>query len=431
MRRSDLSRESGVVATPDPRPLVRLGLRENAAQFTLLVVVNAFVGATLGAERSVLPLLARDAFGIVSATATLGFLVTFGVAKATANYVAGRLADRLGRRRVLLAGWLCAIPVPFLLYWAPSWAWVVTANTLLGVHQGLAWSTTVIMKIDLVGPRRRGLTMGLNEFAGYVAIGLAALGGGTLATAVGARAALLWIGLGAVVPGTLLTLLLVRDTTAHVLLEQAAASPTKGAGTSRGVGDLAVTRPRWPLFGVNQAGLVNNLNDGLAWGLLPLYFAAAGLPAREIAWLAAAYPAVWGVAQIATGGLSDRLGRRGLIAAGMVAQGVALAVTALGHGFATWAGAAVLLGLGTAAVYPTLIAQVGDLVTAQDRARAVGTYRLWRDLGYAAGAVVSGVLADRLGLTTAILTVAGLTAASGIVANALLPRPGVPPVSSR
>ena len=396
-----------------PAP-VRLGLRENATQFALLVVVNGFVGATLGTERAVLPLLARDAFGIVSATATLGFLVTFGLAKATSNYMAGRVVDRFGRRRVLLAGWLFAIPVPFLLSWAPSWAWVVATNALLGVHQGLAWSATVIMKIDLVGPRRRGLAMGLNEFAGYVAVGLAALGGATLAGVIGARPAILWIEIGTITCGTLLTLLFVRDTTAHVRLEQAQEVRPEHVAP-------VPARARWHLVAANQAGLVNNLNDGLAWGLLPLYFAAAGLSLREIGWLAALYPAVWGVAQAGTGALSDRVGRRGLIAGGMVLQGMALTLTAVGHGFRTWAIAAALLGLGTAAVYPTLIAQVSDLVRARDRARAVGGYRLWRDLGYVVGAVLSGIVADRLGVPAAILAVAVLTAASGVLAGILLP----------
>ena len=423
MRLGDDGRASGERSAPDARPLVRLGLRENAAQFALLVLLNGFVGATLGAERSVLPLLARAEFGIVSATATLGFLVTFGVAKATANYAAGRLAGRIGRRRVLLAGWLCAIPVPFLVYWAPSWAWVIAANALLGVHQGLAWSATVIMKIDLVGPRRRGLAMGLNEFAGYLAVAVAALAGAALAETVGPRVALLWIGLGAVAPGLLLTLLFVRDTTAHVLLEQSSTATTEDVAVRGDVPHTRATGARWQLVAANQAGLINNLNDGLAWGVLPLHFAAAGLSVGEIGWLAALYPAVWGVAQIGTGALSDRVGRRGLIATGMVAQGLALAATALGTGLATWAAAAVLLGLGTAAVYPTLIAQVSDLVGARERARAVGAYRLWRDLGYAAGAVLSGIVADRLGLPAAILAVAALTAASGAVAGALLGAP--------
>jgi MFS family permease len=419
-----------MTSIPGTRPLVQLGLRENLGQFALLVIVNGFVGATLGAERSVLPLLARDAFGVVSTTATLGFLVTFGVAKATANYAAGRLSEQVGRRRVLLAGWLTALPVPFLLYWAPSWGWVVATNTLLGIHQGLAWSTTVIMKIDLVGPKRRGLALGLNEFAGYLAIALAALGGGALAGRIGPRSALLWIGLVAVISGLLLTVLFVRDTTAHVHLEQGVTPVAARAAVpaTRPSGAMP-SRTRWQLFAANQAGLVNNLNDGLAWGLLPLHFAAAGLSLREIGWLAALYPAVWGVAQIGTGALSDEVGRRGLIAVGMVAQGVALALMAVGTGFALWATAAVVLGLGTAAVYPTLIAQVSDLVGARERARAVGTYRLWRDLGYAVGAVLSGILADSLGLPAAILAVAVLTAGSG-VAGAVMLRParaaGVP-----
>lgn len=400
---------------------VTLGLRENAAQFALLVLANAFVGATLGAERSLLPLLARDAFGIASATATLGFLVTFGLTKAGANYAAGRLADRAGRRRILLTGWLFALPVPLLLYWAPNWWWVVAANALLGVHQGLAWSATVIMKIDLVGPRRRGLAMGLNEFAGYVAVAIAALAGAYLAVTTGPRLALFTLGLGPAVAGLLLTLLFVRDTMAHVALEHELAEQDAArvapACVPEGSGRPG---PRRQLFAAYQAGLVNNLNDGVAWGLLPLYFAAGGLAVREIGWLAALYPAVWGVAQIATGALSDRVGRRGLIAAGMAVQGVALAVTALSEGFVAWAVAAILLGLGTAAVYPTLIAQVSDLVRARERARAVGTYRLWRDLGYVAGALLAGAAADRVGFRITILIVAVITAASGLLAAVLL-----------
>ena len=400
-------------ATPVARG-VRLGLRENAAQFALLVLVNGFVGATLGAERSVLPQLAREAFGITSAAAALGFLVTFGLAKASANYGAGRFADRIGRRRLLITGWLFALPVPWILYWARSWDWVVAANALLGVNQGLAWSATVIMKIDLVGPRRRGLAMGLNEFAGYLAVAIAALGASYLAVSTGPRVALLVWGAGASAAGLIVTLVAVRDTSAHVAIERGLeASSTAPAAPS-------VTPSRWRLAGANQAGLVNNLNDGLAWGLLPLYFAAGGLSVRRVGWLAALYPAVWGVAQVGTGALSDRIGRRGLIVFGMLLQAGALALTALAGSFRAWAVAAVLLGLGTAAVYPTLIAQVSDLVSARQRARAVGSYRLWRDLGYVAGAVIAGTAADRIGYRSAILAVAALTAASGLVAGVLL-----------
>ena len=409
---------------------VRLGLRENAGQFALLVLVNAFVGAMVGVERSVLPLLAERRFGVASATAALGFLVAFGLAKSAANLVAGNLATRVGRRRILLAGWIAALPVPLLLWWAPSWGWVVAANLFLGVNQGLAWSATVIMKIDLVGPRRRGLAMGLNEFAGYLAVALSALGGGLLAAEHGPRAALLWISGGASAAGLVLTLLLVRDTAAHVELEHAlaagvergAAEPRKGAragGTGR------------PLFAANQAGLVNNLNDGVAWGVFPLYFAQAGLSLRQVAWLAALYPAVWGIAQLGTGALSDRSGRRIPITAGMLLQAAALAMFAAGGGMEWYAGAAVLLGVGTAAVYPTLIAQVSDLVPPRERARAVGAYRLWRDLGYVAGALLAGIVSDRLGFRAAIGTVAALTALSGLVALWLLPRGAVSSAPSR
>jgi MFS family permease len=421
---SDMRRVTPAADAQGARPLVRLGLRANAAQFALLMLVNGFVGATLGAERSVLPLLARDAFGIASATSTLGFLVTFGLAKATANYAAGRLAGRVGRRRLLVVGWTLALPVGPLIYWAPAWSWVVVANALLGVHQGLAWSATVLMKIDLAGPRRRGLAMGLNEFAGYAAIAAAALAGGYLAAAFGPRPALLSLTLGAAVAGLVLTLLFIRDTALHVRLE-ASLFPLHGSPKAVSVphsGSPAVTlrRLRRQLVASYQAGLVNNLNDGLAWGLLPLYFAAGGLTVREIGWLAGLYPGVWAVAQIGTGALSDRIGRRGLIASGMVLQGAALALMALRQGLTPWAFGAILLGLGTAAVYPTLIAQVSDLVGATDRARAIGAYRWWRDMGYVVGAILSGFLADRLGIPAAILVVAVLTAASGLFAGAML-----------
>jgi MFS family permease len=412
---------------------VRLGLRENAAQFALLVLVNAFVGAMVGVERSVLPLLAERELGVASATAALSFLVAFGLAKSGANYLAGGLAGRVGRRRILLAGWLAALPVPLLLWWAPSWAWVVAANLFLGVSQGLAWSATVIMKIDLVGPRRRGLAMGLNEFAGYLAVALSALGGGLLAAEQGPRATLLWISGGAAAAGLLLTLLLVRDTGAHVELEHALA-----ASVAERRAEPPPDYPAWraggagrPLFAANQAGLVNNLNDGVAWGLFPLYFAHMGLSVREVAWLAALYPAVWGVAQIGTGALSDRAGRRIPITAGMLLQATALAMFAAPGGMEWYAGAAVLLGLGTAAVYPTLIAQVSDLVPPRERAGAVGLYRLWRDLGYVAGALLAGIVSDLLGFRAAIGTVAALTALSGLVALWLLPRGAVSSAPSR
>ena len=412
-----------------PTRAVALGLRENVAQFVLLVLVNAFVGAMVGVERSVLPLLAEVEFGIASATATLSFLIAFGLAKAGANFLAGDLAGRVGRKRILMAGWMFGLPVPLLLMWAPSWEWVIAANLLLGINQGLAWSATVIMKIDLVGPRQRGLAMGLNEFAGYLAVALAALGAGYLAAEFGPRPAPFWIASGAAVLGVVLTLFFVRDTAAHVELEHR----LSGAGVESGPAGLpsGFVRRLWhaswanrSLFATNQAGLVNNLNDGLAWGLFPVFFASGGLPVRQIAWLAALYPAVWGIAQIATGALSDRLGRQPLITGGMLLQAAALGLFAIGSGFPVWAGAAVLLGLGTAAVYPTLIAQVSDLVASRDRASAVGVYRLWRDLGYVAGALLAGITADLFGIRAAILIVALLTAASGAVSYTFLKQGG-------
>jgi predicted MFS family arabinose efflux permease len=407
-------------------PGVALGFRENWLQFSLLVLVNAFVGAMVGAERSVLPLLAEQEFGVASTTAALSFLVAFGLSKAIANFVAGDLAQRIGRRRILLAGWLFGLPVPLLLWWAPSWNWIVLANLLLGVNQGLAWSATVIMKIDLVGPRQRGLAMGLNEFAGYLAVALAALAAGYMAAAYGPRSGPVWIGGAAVLLGLAFTILFVKDTGEHVELEHAMADQAIEGGPDELPTGLRarLLHASWshrPLFAANQAGLVNNLNDGLAWGLFPLFFAGAGLSLREIGWLAALYPGVWGLAQIGTGALSDRTGRRPLIVAGMLLQAAGLALFASATGFRWWALAAVILGLGTAAVYPTLIAQVSDLVTPRNRASGVGIYRLWRDLGYVAGGLLAGVTADLLGFRPAIALVAVLTALSGLAAWRLLP----------
>jgi MFS family permease len=407
---------------------VELGLRENWSQFWLLVLVNGFVGTMVGTERAVLSLLAEEEFGLASATAALSFLVAFGLTKAIANLLAGTLAHRIGRKRILVAGWLLGLPVPLLLWWAPTWSWVVGANLLLGANQGLAWSATVIMKIDLVGPKRRGLAMGLNEFAGYLAVALAALAAGYLAADFGPRSGPAWIGGAAAVLGLGCTVLFVRDTGAHVELEHAMADQALEGGPAElpaGFGKR-LRHATWayrPLFAANQAGFVNNLNDGLAWGLFPLFFAASGLSVREIGWLAALYPAAWGAAQIGTGAISDRTGRRPLIVGGMSVQAAGLAIFALADTFAWWAFAAIILGLGTAAVYPTLIAQVSDLVAPRDRASGVGIYRLWRDMGYVAGGLLAGMLADLLGYRPAIAAVAALTAASGLLARRYLPAP--------
>ncbi|HLN78047.1 MAG TPA: MFS transporter [Nocardioidaceae bacterium] len=401
---------------------VRLGLRQNAAQFTLLVVVNALVGGMLGQERTVLPLLGKQEFGLQAYTAGLTFILVFGLAKAATNYFAGTWSDRYGRKPVLVAGWLVAVPVPLLLIWAPSWGWVIVANVLLGVSQGLTWSTTVVMKIDLVGPARRGLAMGFNEAAGYGAVALTALATGYLAQSYGLRPAPFLLGLAFAALGLGVSTLAVKETQGHARLE-AASHVARADGrhdhlheelTDREV--FTQTSFREPaLSSASQAGLVNNLNDGLAWGLFPILFAAAGLSVGRIGLLAALYPAVWGVGQLFTGALSDRWGRKWMIVSGMWLQAVALGLIALGDAFALWAFAAVLLGAGTAMVYPTLLAAIGDVAHPAWRARSVGIYRLWRDGGFAVGALLAGIVADALGVRAAVWTVAALTAVSGVV----------------
>ncbi|MBA2557634.1 MAG: MFS transporter [Chloroflexi bacterium] len=367
----------------------------------------------VGQERTVLPLLATEEFGLSGFTAILTFLVAFGITKAVTNLAAGALADRYGRRPVLIAGWLVGVPVPLLLIWAPDWSWVVVANVLLGVNQGLTWSTTVIMKIDLVGPARRGLAMGLNEAGGYLAVAATALATGAIAAQTGLRPEPFYLGLAYVGLGLGASVILVRETRGHAVHEQQS-MPHAPAPPWRTVFALTTVRDR-SLSAASQAGLVNNLNDGLAWGLLPVYYATAGLPLQDIAVLTAAYPAVWGLGQIGTGALSDRIGRKPLIVAGMLLQAGAIGAIAGGSGFVFWLGAAAVLGLGTAMVYPTLLAAVADVAAPAWRGSAVGVYRLWRDLGFAAGAIVAGVIADRFGISSAIWAVAVLTALSGII----------------
>lgn len=393
----------------------RLGLRENLWQFSLLVVVNAFVGAMVGLERSILPSLAAQEFHLAAKTAVLSFIVVFGIAKALTNYLAGRWSDRVGRRQVLVAGWLVAVPVPFLLMWAPTWSWVLFANALLGVSQGLTWSTTVIMKIDLVGPRRRGLAMGLNEFAGYIAVAASAWLTGYVASRYGLRPQPFYLGVAFAAVGLLLSTLLVRETRQHVALERSVLHAGDGESIGQREIFLRTTLRDRNLSSVSQAGLVNNLNDGMAWGLFPLLFAAAGLDIARIGTLAALYPATWGVAQLFAGAWSDRVGRKWPIAAGMALQSAGIVVIALAHGFTGFATGSAMLGLGTALVYPILLAAIGDVADPRWRASAVGVYRFWRDIGYAVGALVAGAVADALGLRAALWFVAALTLASGVV----------------
>jgi MFS family permease len=392
---------------------IQLGLGPNLAQFSLLVVVNAFVGAMVGLERSILPAIAEQEFHLAARTAVLSFIVVFGVVKALTNYFAGRLADSIGRKAVLVGGWFIALPIPFILMWAPSWNWVLAANALLGVSQGLTWSTTVIMKIDLAGPERRGLAMGLNEFAGYGAVALSALATGYVAASYGLRPQPFYLGIGFAVIGLLLSLLAVRETHGHARHE--AKNHTAPATLSQDEIFLKTSFLDRNLSSVSQAGLVNNLNDGMAWGLFPLFYATMGLSLEYIAWLAAVYPAVWGVGQLFTGALSDRVGRKWLIAGGMWIQAIGIGVIVLSVKLWGFTAGATLLGVGTAMVYPTLLAAIGDVAHPAWRASAVGVYRFWRDLGYAVGALVAGLSADALGLHAAIWLIAAVTFASGLV----------------
>jgi MFS family permease len=404
-------RAAAVASIP---PSIRLGLRENLAQFSLLVVVNAFVGAMVGIERSILPLLADREFHLAARFAALSFIVVFGVTKALTNYGAGRLSDRIGRRQVLIAGWIVATPVPFLLMWAPSWTWILVANAFLGVSQGLTWSTTVIMKIDLVGSERRGFAMGLNEFAGYGALAGAALLTGWIAAHQGLRPDPFYPGVAFVAIGLALSLLFVRETHGHVTLESKLQNAASTPMSARDVFWRTTLTDR-NLSSVSQAGLVNNLNDGMVWGLFPLLFAAANLGLDRIGELAAIYPATWSIGQLATGALSDRIGRKWLIAGGMWVQAIGIAAVIVSNGFAGFAMGGVLLGIGTAMVYPTLLAAIGDVAAPAWRASSVGVYRLWRDLGYAVGAVLAGMTADAFGLKGAMWVVAAITFLSGVI----------------
>ncbi len=398
---------------------VTLGLRENWQQFSLLVLINAFVGGMVGLQGTVVPLIGSQEFKIASTTTVLSFIISFGVIKAVANLVSGHFADVYGRKHMLVLGWLFGLPVPFMIAWGPSWGWVIAANALLGVSQGFAWSMTVIMKIDLVGPKSRGLAVGLNEFAGYLMVGVTAFLAGYIAQHYGLRPQPFYLGIGYAVLGLILSTLFVRDTRHHVGHEI-----SHHASPSEAIAFWEVFRrasfQNRNLFAASQAGLVNNLNFGMSWGIFPLFFASFGLAVERIGILNSVYPAVWGVLQTVTGPLSDRWGRKGLIVTGMWVQGSGLFLIAATHSFGWWFLASALLGLGTAMVYPTLIAAVSDASHPSWRARSLSVYRFWRDLGYAIGALSAGIIADTLGMSWAIGIIATLSFLSGAVVALLM-----------
>ncbi len=410
-------------AAPGSAP-VRLGLRENWRPVALLVLVVAFVGGMVGLERTVVPLIGTEEFGLPPGLVTFSFVIAFGVVKAGANLAAGVAADRVTRRRVLIAGWAVGLPVPFLLGWAPGWGWIIAANVLLGLNQGLAWSMTVNMKIDLVGPRQRGLAMGLNEAAGYAALGLTALLTGFVAANAGLRPEPFYVGIAYAVLGLALSVLLVRDTSAHAAREAELhdegdgdhASPTDTPGTGWVIAETS-WRDR-TLFGASQAGLVTNLNDGMSWAVFPVLFASVGVGVADIGLIKAVYPAIWGIGQLGTGWLADRIGRKPLIVWGLAVQAAGHAVIGLGlaRPFLTGMTGSVLLGAGTAMVYPALLAAVSDTPHPSWRASAVGVYRTWRDLGYAAGALMAGTVVAVLDLVWAVHVAGLLTLISGLVA---------------
>lgn len=398
------------------QPVIRHGLRANASQFALLMVINAMVGGMIGLERTVLPILGAETFGLTSATTVFSFIISFGLVKALMNLVAGVLADQYGRKRILVLGWLVGLPVPWMIIWAPNWGWIVAANVLLGINQGLTWSMAVVMKIDLVGARQRGLAVGLNEFTGYMAVALTALVTGYLASVYGVRPVPFYLGIGYATLGLILSILLVRETHGHSRL---AAQADLSYPVAAPPGFWPIMRQTsWgnrTLFAASQAGLVNNLNDGMSWGMLPLFFAVHGLSLPAIGLLKFVYPAVWSVSQLVTGPLSDRVGRRPLIVPGMLLQALSLGLIVATRSFDWWLIGSIGLGIGTALVYPTLIAVVSDAAAPAWRARALGIYRFWRDLGYAVGALLAGLIADFVGMGWAIGAVAGLTGLSGLI----------------
>lgn len=388
----------------------RLGLRENWKQFLLLVIVNAFVGGMVGMERAIIPELALQEFSLATKSAVLSFIVVFGLTKAVTNYFAGALSNRLGRRNLLIIGWILALPVPFLLIFAPHWNWIIIANIFLGISQGLTWSSTVVMKIDLVGEKDRGFAMGLNEFAGYLAVALVALLTGYIASVYGLRPYPFYIGIVLSILGLLASIFLIKDTRRFALHETKLSliQPLKDVF-------LDTTFRHKDLSSVTQAGLVNNLNDGMVWGLLPVLLASRGYGLEEIGIIVSVYPAVWGIGQLFTGRLADQYPKKTLLFWGMLMQGVAIMFMGYAAAMYHYIFISVILGIGTAVVYPAFLAAIADYTNPGQRTESIGVFRLWRDSGYVFGALLSGILADAFGLEIAVINIGVLTVLSGMI----------------
>jgi MFS family permease len=389
---------------------IKLGLRENWRQFALLVIVNGFVGGMVGLERSILPQIAEEEFAIAAKTAIFSFIIVFGIVKATTNYYAGALANRFGRKRLLVAGWIVAIPIPLMLMFAPDWNWIIAANVLLGINQGLAWSSTVVMKIDLVGEKQRGFAMGLNEFAGYLAVALIAFLTGYIAGEYGIRPYPFYLGIGLVALGLLGSIFLIKDTRHHVAKETTASTVPRLKNIF-----WDTTWKDRNLGSVTQAGLVNNLNDGMAWGLFPILLVGKGFSLEQIGIVTAVYPAVWGIGQLFTGKMADKFCKKDLLFSGMFLQALALVFLPWAATMFHFAALSSILGWGTAMVYPTFLATVAENTHPQDRAKSIGIFRLWRDLGYAIGAILTGLLADLVSIAAAILMIGFLTFLSAAI----------------
>lgn len=396
---------------------IKLGLKENWKQFVLLVIVNGFVGGMVGLERTIIPRIAEQEFAMAAKTAILSFIVVFGIVKALSNYYAGTLANRFGRKRILVAGWVFGIPVPIILMLAPDWSWVIVANVLLGINQGLAWSSTVVMKIDLVGEKQRGFAMGLNEFAGYLSVAVIAFLTGLIATEYGVRPYPFYLGIGLVVLGLFSSIFLVKDTKHHVAKE----TQTNTLPMLKNLFWDTTWKDK-TLGSVTQAGLVNNLNDGMAWGIFPILLASKGYTLSEIGIVTAVYPAVWGLGQLFTGRMADRICKKDMLFTGMLLQAVALVGLVWAQTMVHFIGLSVILGWGTAMVYPTFLATIAENTHPHDRARSIGVFRLWRDSGYAIGAILTGVIADQFGIEEAMFFIGILTLASSLVIRFRMPR---------